>query len=88
MAPSNPALSASSLLVASTPSEPWVDELTELLAKAAELAAAHDLDSEAFIQAAWSACLAARPALREELEDKELRAQLRKLRKRGLVGAA
>jgi hypothetical protein len=40
------------------------------------------------MQAAWAACLDARPGLREEIADKELRAQLKKLRKRGLVAAA
>jgi hypothetical protein len=67
---------------------PWADELEQLLAKAAELAASHELEAEAFVQAAWQACLDARPGLREEIEDKELKAQLKKLRKRGLVGSA
>jgi hypothetical protein len=40
------------------------------------------------MQAAWGACLDAQPGLREELADKELRAQLKKLRKRGLVASA
>ena len=40
------------------------------------------------MDAAWEACLEARPGLREKLVDKELKAQLRKLRKRGLVGQA
>lgn len=66
----------------------WADELEHLFARAAELAARHGLDSETFMSAAWNACLDARPGLREELAEKELRAQLRKLRKRGLVGSA
>jgi hypothetical protein len=66
----------------------WIDHLDELLADAAKLAAAHGLEADAFVQAAWQACLEARPGLREEIEDKEWRAQLKKLRKRGLVGAA
>ena len=68
--------------------EAWADELEALLTQAAELAATHGLETEAFMTAAWNACLEARPGLREQLEDKELRSQLRKLRKRGLVGAA
>ena len=68
--------------------ESWASELEHLLAKAAKLAAAHDVHTDAFLHAAWSACLDARPGLRDELEDKELRAQLRKLRKQGLVGTA
>jgi hypothetical protein len=65
----------------------WNDVL-RLLRKAAKLAATHGGDTDPFMQAAWAACLDARPGLREEIEDKELRSQLKKLRKRGLVGAA
>jgi len=74
------------------PSEPGtgssIDELDDLLARAARLAASHDLDPEVFMQRAWSACLVARPGLREQIEEKEWRAELKKLRKRGLVGSA
>jgi hypothetical protein len=89
MAHSNPALTA-------PPSEPsellpdttsWRD-VVQLLRQAARLAAERGSDSEQFMQAAWAACLEARPGLREELADKELRAQLKKLRKRGLIGIA
>lgn len=66
----------------------WVQELEELLARAAKLAARHEVGSEAFMAAAWNACLAAHPGLREELEDKELRSQLKKLRKQGAIGLA
>jgi hypothetical protein len=63
-------------------------EVTHLLRRAAQLAAEQGGDTDLFMQAAWAACLEARPGLREELADKELRAQLKKLRKRGLVAAA
>jgi hypothetical protein len=63
-------------------------ELGMLLARAAELAASQDLDSAAFMSAAWNAILDAHPGMREELADKELRSQLKKLRKQGLVGTA
>lgn len=66
----------------------FVAQLEALLARAAELAAAHGVPSEAFMSAAWNAHLDARPGLREELADKELKAQLRKLRKRGLIASA
>lgn len=66
---------------------PWRD-VVQLLRQAAKLAAERGAESEQFMQAAWAACLDARPGLREELADKELRAQLKKLRKRGLVGIA
>ena len=70
------------------PSEASWSDIVELLRQAAELATARGAETERFMQAAWLACLDARPGLREELEDKELRAQLKKLRKRGLVADA
>jgi hypothetical protein len=63
-------------------------EIVQLLRQAAQLAAERNAPSELFMQAAWEACLDARPGLREQIADKELRSQLKKLRKRGLVGAA
>jgi len=65
----------------------WGD-IMKLLRQAAQLAAARGAETDRFMQAAWLACLDARPGLREELEDKELRAQLKKLRKRGLIANA
>ena len=74
-------------------SEPPADdasarEAVRLLRRAAKLAAEDGMESEHFMQAAWDSCLDARPGLRAELEDRELRAQLKKLRKRGLVARA
>jgi hypothetical protein len=63
-------------------------EALRLLRRAAQLAAEDGMASEAFMQAAWNSCLDARPGLRAELEDRELRSQLKKLRKRGLVARA
>jgi hypothetical protein len=65
----------------------WRD-VVQLIRRAAQLAAERGVDSDLFMQAAWAACLDARPGLRAQLEDKELRKELRKLRKRGLVAAA
>ncbi|HEU4610860.1 MAG TPA: hypothetical protein VFS15_02240 [Kofleriaceae bacterium] len=65
-----------------------LQEIAALLEQAAQLAAANGVEGGAFKRAAWSAYLDARPGLRQELEDRQLRAQLRKLRKRGLVGSA
>lgn len=70
------------------PKKDWVGELDDLLERAAKLAADHDLDHSTFIQSAWAKCLEARPGLRAALEDKQWRAELKKLRKRGLVGSA
>ena len=63
-------------------------ELETLLARAAELAAKDDIDSADFMSAAWNAILDAHPGMREELADKELRSQLKKLRKQGMIGLA
>jgi len=63
-------------------------ELEDLLRKAAELSAGQDIPSEAFMAAAFNAYLEARPGMREELEDKELKSQLRKLRKNGMIALA
>ena len=65
----------------------WRD-VVQLLRRAAQQSAARGVDSDLFMQAAWAACLDASPGLREQLEDKELRRELKKLRKRGLVAAA
>jgi hypothetical protein len=75
------------------PPEPATDdaawrEVVQLLRRAAQLAAERGAESDLFMQAAWAACLEARPGLREALADKELRSQLKKLRKRGLVAKA
>lgn len=67
--------------------DPWRD-VVQLLRRAAQLAAERSGDTDLFMQAAWAACLDARPGLREELEDKELLAQIEMLRQRGLVAAA
>lgn len=74
--------------VAEVPDTGWLEELARALDRAAQLAAANGIEGDLFKRAAWEAYLNARPGLREALEDKQLKAQLRKLRKRGLVGQA
>jgi hypothetical protein len=59
-----------------------------LLKQAADAAASEGISSEAFMQFAWQAFLTAHPGMREELEDKALRSELKKLRKRGLIATA
>jgi hypothetical protein len=66
----------------------FASKLESLLVEAAELAAEHDVTTEVFMASAWQALLAANPGLREELADKELRANLKKLRRQGLIGQA
>jgi hypothetical protein len=63
-------------------------ELEALLARAADLSARQEIPKEAFMAAAWNAYLEARPGLREEIEDRELKSQLKKLRKQGLMALA
>ena len=67
---------------------PWSAEVEALLVKAAELCATNEVDPDAFMQAAWAACLASRPGLREHLAELELMARVTALRERGMVGAA
>jgi hypothetical protein len=64
------------------------DDTESLLRRAAESAASEGLPSDEFVTAAWQAYLAAHPGMREELEDKALRSELKKLRKRGLIASA
>ena len=73
-----------------SPADPsaWVTELQNLLARAAALSSKHGIATEDFMSAAWNAVLDANPGLRQELIDKELRAQLKKLRRQGLIGLA
>jgi hypothetical protein len=66
----------------------WVTELKDLLTRAAELSKKNGVASDAFMNAAWNAVLDADPKLREKLIDKELKAQLKKLRRQGLMPQA
>ena len=64
------------------------DDFEGLLRRAAESAASEGIASDEFVSAAWQAYLAAHPGMREALEDKALRSELKKLRKRGLIASA
>jgi hypothetical protein len=68
--------------------EPSGGEVVQLLRRAARLAVERGADTDTFMQAAWTSYLDACPGLREELEDKELLAQLETLRLRGQVADA
>jgi hypothetical protein len=70
------------------PSKPWTTQLEELLAQAAALGASHGVDADAFMKLAWSAFIDARPGLREQLEEMQLKNQLDELRKAGRIGEA
>jgi len=66
----------------------WSAEVEDLLTKASSLCAEHGVDPEAFMQAAWAACLDTRPGLRQRIADEELEDRVDNLRQRGLVGSA
>jgi hypothetical protein len=70
------------------PAKPWTAQLEELLAQASELAARYGVDADAFMKGAWAAYIDARPGLREQLEEMQLKTQLDELRKQGRIGAA
>lgn len=63
-------------------------ELSALLEHAGQVAAKMDIELEAWMQAAWSAYVDARPGLREHLEDMQMMAQITAMRQRGRVGQA
>lgn len=65
-----------------------MSNINELLQRAAEAAASEGVSSDEFVNSAWQAYLTANPGMREELEDKALRNELKKLRKRGLIASA
>ena len=67
---------------------PTHTEVGELLAKAALLCAQEGGDVDAFMRAAWSAYVDARPGFKEYLEELQLRTQLDELRKSGLMAKA
>ena len=70
------------------PAKPWTAQLEELLAQAAALGARHGVDADAFMKGAWTAYIDARPGLREQLEEMQLKTQLDELRKQGRMGEA
>lgn len=68
--------------------ETWQTEVSELLARAAQLCVEHDIDVDPFVRGAYSAYLDARPGLKEHLEELQLRAQLEEMRTAGRVASA
>jgi hypothetical protein len=66
----------------------WPTEVSDLLARAAELCVEHGMDVETFMHDAWSAYVDTRPGMREYLEEMLLRNQLDELRKAGRIADA
>jgi hypothetical protein len=71
-----------------TITRPWQAEVGQLLQRAAALCSEHGVEVDAYMSGAWSAYVEARPGLREQLEEAQLREQLEELRKLGRLGEA
>lgn len=71
-----------------TENKAWQLEVSELLARAAELCVEHEVDVDPFVRGAYSAYLEARPRLREELQELALKHQLEQMRKQGRMPSA
>ena len=69
-------------------SGPWQAEVGRLLSRAAALCVEQGVDVDNFMKAAWSVYIEARPGMREQLEDMQLREQLDGIRKAGRMGQA
>lgn len=71
-----------------TDNKPWNVEVSELLTRAAELCVEHEVDVDPFVRGAYSAYLEARPGLREQLAEMQLKMQLEEMRKLGRIALA
>jgi hypothetical protein len=67
---------------------PWQVEVGQLLQRAAALCSEHGVEVDAYMSGAWSAYIEARPGMREQLEEAQLRDQLDELRRLGRMGEA
>lgn len=67
---------------------PWHLEVGHLLIEAATLCIQHGLDVDVYMSSAWAAYVEARPGMRDQIEELELRDHLEELRKLGRIGAA
>ena len=66
----------------------WQSEVSELLTRAAELCVENSVDMDPFMRGAAAAYFAARPGLREQLEEMQLRATLQTMRDDGKIARA
>lgn len=74
--------------MANQPNQAWQTEVSELLARAAQLSADHGVDVDPFVRGAYSAYLDARPGMREWLEEMQLRETLDEMRRGGRMPSA
>lgn len=66
----------------------WQHEVSELLARAAQLCAEHGVDVDSFVRGACSSYLQANPGMREYLEELHLKAALEEMRRVGRMASA
>ena len=67
---------------------PWHFEVSQLLTQAATLCIEHGLEIDAYLSGAWAAYVDARPGMRSQLEELQLRDQLEELRRLGRIAKA
>jgi hypothetical protein len=66
----------------------WQSEVSELLARAAQLCVENDVEMDPFVRGAYSAYVEARPGMREYLEELQLKATLEQMRTQGRIAEA
>ena len=66
----------------------WQSDVSELLARAAQLCVEHDVDVDPFVRGAYSAYVEARPGMRELREELQLRETLEQMRNAGQMASA
>lgn len=74
--------------MANEPENKWQSEVSELLARAAQLCVEHDVEMDPFMRGAASAYFEARPGMREYIEELQLKATLQTMRESGRVASA
>ena len=74
--------------MANQPQNKWQTEVSELLARAAQLCVEHDVEMDPFMRGAASAYVEARPGMREHLEELQLKATLQAMRDSGRIASA
>ncbi|HET7504405.1 MAG TPA: hypothetical protein VFK02_25460 [Kofleriaceae bacterium] len=67
---------------------PWHAAVSQLLSQAAALCIEHGVDVDAYMSGAWAAYVEARPGMRDQLEEMQLRDQLDELRRLGRLASA
>ena len=66
----------------------WQNEVSELLARAAQLCAENGVEMDPFMRGAASAYFEARPGMREYIEELQLKATLQSMRESGRIASA